>query len=153
MAVENAIKRKKRLPPLSLRLTVEEREQLNRLAGDMPLNTFIKSVLFGVDRKPKRKSRTPVKDHAALAEVLACLGQLGLSGNLKALANAADTGTLHWDDDAPATIKQACDDIVVMRLLLMKALGFQIEKQIEQTAEQSVSQAFVRASLNDEVSS
>lgn len=113
--------------PFTLKLTDIERAELTRRAGEMALGTYIKGMLFADgEQRRSRGARTPVKDHTALAEVLACLGRSGLADNMKALAEAAETGTLQWDDDAPVTIKQACDDIVVMRLLLMKALGFQI---------------------------
>ncbi|MEJ7925817.1 hypothetical protein WG908_03495 [Sphingobium sp. AN641] len=39
----------KRVPPFSLRLTKEERTELERRAGSMPLASYIKSVLFAGD--------------------------------------------------------------------------------------------------------
>lgn len=37
----------RRLPPFSLRLSFEERTKLERAAGDLPVASYIKSVLFG----------------------------------------------------------------------------------------------------------
>lgn len=93
----------KRLAPFPLRLSVNEREELQRRAGEMALGSYIKAVLFadGVKRR-RRGARAPVKDHVALAQVLAALGSSGLVDNLERLSNAAETGVLQWDADAPA---------------------------------------------------
>ncbi|WP_051540872.1 hypothetical protein [Ahrensia sp. 13_GOM-1096m] len=113
--------------PFAIRLSDAERVELERRAGEMALGTYIKTALFadGDDRR-RRGARAPVKDHAALAQVLACLGQSCLGESMQQLSDAAKSGTLYIDDDVPKAIEQACEDIVVMRLLLMRALGFQM---------------------------
>ena len=130
-----------------LRLTPDERRELDRRAGEMAVGTYIRSILFadGVKRK-SRGARAPVKNHAALAQVLACLGSSRLSETLERLADAADAGVLQFDPHAPAAIHKACEDIIVMRLLLMQSLGFQIDLD---SVNESVSQTFTRAARYD----
>ena len=116
----------------------------------MALGSYIKAVLFAesADSKRHRGSRTPVKDHTALAEVLACLGQSRVGESLEKLSKAAETGTLHLDLDAPVAIKRAAQDILAMRLLLMRAPGFRIT---DEEFVESVSQSFTRAARKEEL--
>ena len=89
------------------------------------------------------RSRTPVKDEKALAEVLACLGASRIGNNLNQLAKAANSGSFYFDRETKAQINTACGDIRVMRQLLMHALGFKVEG--EAGGQQSTSQGFARA--------
>ncbi|WP_192870560.1 hypothetical protein [Phaeobacter piscinae] len=115
--------------PFTLRLTDSERADLSRRAGSMALGAYIRTILFADGNKGKaRGSRRPVKDQAALAQILSALGSSGLAANVQSLADVAAMGVLHLDDDAPSALQQACDDIVVLRLLLMQALGFRIDQ-------------------------
>lgn len=134
----------------AIRLTETERAELQRRAGELALGSYMKAVLFADgDKRRRRGARAPVKDHVKLAEVLACLGQSRISETLEQLAKAAESGTLYVDDDVPQTIKKACDDICVMRLMLMSALGFQLPKAGDDKTE-SVSQSFTRAAAFEE---
>ena len=134
----------------AIRLTETERAELQRRAGELALGSYMKAVLFADgDKRRRRGARAPVKDHVKLAEVLACLGQTRISESLEQLAKAAESGTLYVDDDVPQTIKKACDDICVMRLMLMSALGFQLPKTDDDKTE-SVSQSFTRAASFEE---
>lgn len=136
--------------PFAIRLTVDERCELERRAGEMALGGYIKAVLFADgDKRRRRGPRSPVKDHAKLAEVLACLGQSRLGESLQQLSEAATSGTLRIDDGVPAAVKRACEDIIVVRLLLMQALGFHLSSQeLRQT--ESTSQSFARAARKDD---
>ena len=49
-----------RLAPFSLRLTPEERSQLEAQAGAMPLSSYIKSVVFAAEAPKYRKRRKPL---------------------------------------------------------------------------------------------
>lgn len=134
----------KREAPFSLRLTFEERTRLRRAAGDLPIAAYIKSLLFADDAPVYRsRGKTPVKDHKALAEVLACLGASRIANNLNQLARAANSGSFYFDRETKAQINAACGDIQVMRQLLMSALGMQLGE--EPLASQSTSQSFARA--------
>lgn len=144
--------RKKSRPPktkpFALRLTDDERAELERRAGELALGTYIKLALFaGDDKRKHRGARTPIKDHQLLGQLLACLGASSISESLDRLASAAETGTLVWDEEAPDAIQKACQDIVVMRLMLMKALGFQID---DDDLAESLSQSFTRAAADTE---
>jgi hypothetical protein len=134
--------------PFAIRLSDGERAELERRAGEMALGTYIKAALFANgDHRRQRGARAPVKDHTALAQVLACLGQSRLGESMQQLSDAAKSGTLYIDDDVPKAIEQAYEDIVVMRLLLMRALGFQMPDDSE--LPQSVSNLFADVASGD----
>lgn len=138
----------KRAPPFSLRLSFEERSALERAAGDLPVAAYIKSLLFA-DHAPRpaaSRRRAPVKDAAALAEVLACLGASRIASNLNQLAKHANEGNFYFDRETKAQLCAACDDIRAMRQLLMQALGMVRRTGGEPPARQSPSQSFARSS-------
>lgn len=130
--------------PFSLRLSFEERGAIERAAGDQPVAAYIKSVLFGAERPRATRTRSPVRDQKALAEVLACLGASRLSNNLNQLAKHANQGNLYFDHDTMAALCAACEDVRAMRQLLMAALG--MKQGSEPPARESASQCFARAS-------
>ena len=74
--------------------------------------------------------------------MLACLGASRLASNLNQLAKATHVGNFYFDDDTKRSIKQACDDIRAMRILLMRALGQDVA---EHKPAESPSQSFARA--------
>lgn len=136
----------KRDAPFSLRLTFEERARLRQAAGDLPISAYIKSLLFADDAPVYRsRGKTPVKDHKALAEVLACLGASRIASNLNQIARAANSGSFYFDRETKAQISAACGDVQVMRQLLMEALGMKLNG--EPVGQQSASQSFARASF------
>jgi len=112
--------------PFSLRLSAEQRRALETRAGTLPLGEYIRSRLFSDDPRPEpvRRHPRPVKDHKALAEVLARLGASRLASNLNQLARAANAGALPVTPETEAALRQACADIAAMRAALMRALGF-----------------------------
>lgn len=140
----------KRVPPFSLRLTKEERAELERRAGSMPLASYIKSVLFAGDAPTYRARRKPpVADRKALADVLACLGASRLANNLNQLAKAANIGDLYFDEGTKRDLGRAAADIAAMRDLLMRALGYKPQPAPSPDAppppKESVAQGFTRA--------
>ncbi len=117
---------KKYPPPFSLRLTFEERARLERDAVGMALGEYIRSRLFGEDVSPRRtRGKSPVKDHEALARVLAALGASRLPSNLNQLARAANTGSLPVTPDTETALTEACETITAMRAELLQALGME----------------------------
>ena len=116
----------KRLPPMSIRLSEHERETLIRLAGDMPLSSYVKAVVFA-GGKPIRLRRThaPVEDKKALSKALGLLGQSRIASNLNQLAKAANIGTLPLSPDVEDDLKTACAQVQDIRRLLIEALGMQ----------------------------
>lgn len=116
--------RRKPHPPFSLRLTAEERARLEAAAAGMPLGTYIKAKLFDGSLKPhRRRQRSPVKDHAALAQLLGMLGQMRLASNLNQLAKAVNIGTLPLTPEVEEDLSKACAAVVAMKAELMRALG------------------------------
>ena len=81
------------LHPISLRVTFEEKANLEKAAAGMSLSAFIRWKLFDPSSPPPhRRGAFPVKDHRALAQLLAMLGQSRLANNVNQLAKAANTG-------------------------------------------------------------
>ena len=117
-------------PPFSIRLTFEERARLEKDAAGMSLGAYVRSRVFD-GSVPQRQTRGkfPVKDHIALAQVLAQLGASRLSSNLNQLARAVNTGSLPVTPDTEADIRRACDDVRQIRMDLMKALGLNGEPE------------------------
>ena len=107
-----------------LRLTPEERAQLDKEAEGLSLGAYIRSCLFD-DARPTRRTRGkhPIKDHQELAKVLGELGRSRLSNNLNQLAKAVNSGSLEVTPDTEQALKHACSDIGWMRHILMAALG------------------------------
>ena len=142
-----------RIPPFSLRLTKEERAELERRAGSMPLASYIKSVLFAGDAPTYRARRKPpVSDRKALADVLACLGASRLAANISQLAKAANIGDLYFDEGTKRDLNRASADIAAMRDMLMRALGYPSTPRLRGTdpnppPKESVAQGFTRAAV------
>lgn len=141
-------KKGKRAAPFSLRLTFEEREQLKQDSGRQSVSAYIKSCLFDPD-KPVRQARglNPVKDHQALAQVLALLGSSGLSRRLSELAEAVRFGVLPLGEETESSIRRACDDVRIMRRFLLAALGIR-DPAKEPRVSESLSSTFTRAANN-----
>lgn len=119
-----ADRNKKETKPFSLRLTFEERVELEKSAAGMPVGEYIRTRLFDGSEAPRRtRGKFPVKDHKELAQLLALLGQSHLSSNLNQLAKAANSGTLPVTPDVEAELKRACLEIREIREHLIKALG------------------------------
>ena len=124
---ERAGRSRKRPPPFCLRLTAEERTQLETEAGRQPLGGYIKSRLFdGAPLKRCRKT-APVYDDKQIATVLAVLGRSRLSQNMNQIANATNTGTLDATPELHQEIIDACNEIKMMRHMLIAALGIKPE--------------------------
>lgn len=111
-------------PPFSLRLSFDERAQLEREAAGKALGAFIREKLFGENATPRRSSgKLPVKDHEALGRVLGALGSSRLASNLNQLAKAVNSGSLPVTPDSEKELREACAAVIAMRDELMRALG------------------------------
>ena len=113
--------------PFSLRLTPEERHRLEDQAAGQPLGAFIREQLLraNADTVPVRRTRGryPVKDHKALGQLLARLGESSLASNINRLARAASSGCLPVTPESEEMLQHAATDIREMKRLLMDALG------------------------------
>jgi len=124
---------KKQLPPpFSLRLTFEERAQLEKDAVGMSLGAYIRSRIFD-KTLPKRHTRgkNPVKDHQELGKLLGELGRTRIANNLNQLAKAVNSGSLEVTPDTEKALQDACTDIHWMRLTLISALGMTPENDYD----------------------
>ena len=127
-AKSTAQRKAKSLPPFSLRLNAEERQRLEVAAAGVPLGSYIKARLFDGDLSPRRtRGQAPVKDHAALAQVLGMLGNMRLASNLNQLAKSANIGTLPLTPEVEEELATACAAVIAMRAELMRALGYKSE--------------------------
>ncbi|ODA66575.1 hypothetical protein A7A08_02342 [Methyloligella halotolerans] len=111
--------------PFSLRLSPEERAELEARANGRPVGSYVRECLFAANDNRPRPRRAPSKHKAELAAVLAKLGRAEFSSSLRAIAEAARIGALPVSPQLEADLEQACRDVAEMKLLLMKALGIQ----------------------------
>ncbi len=116
---------KTKLPsPVTLRLTAEERLKLEELAQGMSMSAYIRACVFQNEvSQRKRVVRVPVKDKAALAELLGLLGQSRIANNLNQLAYHANIGSLPVDESTIAQIEESYESVCMMRGLLLRSLG------------------------------
>ena len=116
--------KKKHPPPFSLRLTREERLQLDRQAAGMPVGAYIRERLFGPEAEPRRtRGRFPIKDYQSLAKLLALLGRHQLASSLSELARAAKSGSLPVTPETEEAILEGIRDVATIKRLLITALG------------------------------
>lgn len=108
---------KKRPPPFSVRLSVDERVEIERrsAAAGLSIAGYFKAV--ALDQSP-RKFRNPQVDRAELARLL---GQLGKVGN-----NLNQLTRLLWADGSVdiMELSNALNDLSAMREMVMSALGY-----------------------------
>ena len=121
-------KKKKRVPPISVRVTEEEKAHLQQMAGAMAVSSFIRHTLLGdeITKRPKRyikKQRKPSIDHTEIARLLGTFGQSELGRAMLALSLAVQVGDLDVTPDVSNKIEQACDDIHEIKVALIMALG------------------------------
>lgn len=114
----------KPLLPVSLRMSFEQKAQLERDAAGMSVAAYIRWRLFDPDSPPPRtRGKFPVKDHKALTKLLALLGQSRIANNVNQLAKAANSGSLPLSPDTERALKEAASDIAEMRRVLLEALN------------------------------
>lgn len=115
---------KPRPSPISLRITPEEREQLQELADGMTLSAYIRACVFSEEAKRRKKRPvSTIEDKQAAAEALALLGQSRIASNLNQLAYHANIGALIVGEVEKSKIAEANEHLAAIRVLLMQALG------------------------------
>ena len=123
-ATKTQVNRKKPAPRITLRLTEEELAKLKNLSSGISLSAYLRKCVFGKDAAPRKvRSRVPVKDQEALAQVLGLLGQTRIANNLNQIAYEANCGSLLMDAETENEIKLACAHIAWIRVKLIEALG------------------------------
>lgn len=112
--------------PVSLRMSFAEKDRLEREAAGMSVAAYIRWRLFDPESPPPRiRGKQPVKDHQAIAQLLALLGQSRLANNVNQLARAANSGSLPLTADTERALKEAVSDIAKIRKLLLQALNLE----------------------------
>jgi len=117
-------KKKTTFSPISLRVSLEERAQLERDARGMTVSAYIRERLFGEHAAPrKRRMKRPVKDHRTLAQLFALIKQTQCWNNLNQIARGINSNTWIVTPETEKLLQEACKAIVEIRSMLMKALG------------------------------
>jgi hypothetical protein len=116
-------KRNTQTKPFSMRLTFEERANLESRAGEKSLAEFVRSELFSKDEIENRKEK--YKGRTECAKILGLLGRSELAKNLNELSQAAKSGSLIVSPDTQVMLDQSIADIHMMRNALLNELGVQ----------------------------
>lgn len=120
-------KKKKRVAPVSVRLSAEERALLEEQAGALSLSAHIRERLFGEEvRQRKSRGRTPVKDHKSLAKVLRLLGETNLARDLESLQWSVEEGQICLSAKSEELLRLACVAVIEMRKDVLRALGLRL---------------------------
>jgi hypothetical protein len=114
--------------PLSIRVTAEEKAQLQKMAGKLALSAYIRERLFGdtATMRAKRyqeKPRQPKINHVEIARLLGMFGQSELARSILALSLAVQAGELEASPEVEQQIGRACDDIYEIKNTLITALN------------------------------
>ncbi len=115
------------MPPLSIRVTPQEKALLQRLAGKHAISTYVRHRLFGdvTAMRAKRyeeKPKQPKLDHVEIARLLGMFGQSELARSMLALSLAVQAGQLVASSEVEQQICRACDDIHEIKTTLIMAL-------------------------------
>lgn len=108
--------------PFCIRLTDDERGELEDRAGKLPLGTWAREELLGAKaqkRKKRPRLRQPKATDKNVALVLALLGDQRIASNLNQMARHANMGTLDFDDHVLDQIVEACAAMVAIRKYLL----------------------------------
>ncbi|MEW7009635.1 hypothetical protein [Lentilitoribacter sp. EG35] len=116
-------KRNTQTKPFSMRLTFEERANLESRAGKKSLAEFVRSKLFNKDEIENRKEK--YKGRTECAKILGLLGRSEIAKNLNELSRAAKSGSLIVSPDTQVMLDQSIADIHIMRNALLNELGVQ----------------------------
>jgi hypothetical protein len=112
-----------RFPPFSLRLSFDERAQLQQAAGNMALGAYIREKLLTTPEERKAVRQAPTEDRKILGQLLAVLGKAHLANNLNQLAKAVNSGSLDVTPDTERMIRECYAEVMWMRQMLIEGLG------------------------------
>lgn len=107
---------KKKTNSLSIRLSFQQRKQLETKAGKTPLSTYVRNRLFSKSQQGTNE------DQKHLAQILAKLGQSNMAAHLREFTQQARSGSLALTPETITQLDQACTDIAAIKSILMKAL-------------------------------
>ena len=127
MSDNNSSPKNKYPAPFPLRLSREERKELNRLAGGRPLGDFIKDALFDKKLRPPQPNKAPMQDQKLLAKILGALGKSRIASNINQLAKAANSGSLPVNEDVLKALFEVMRTIEWMRKSLIEGMGIKAQ--------------------------
>lgn len=119
----------KRMAPLSVRLSKEQRAQLECDAVSMSLNAYVISKLFDDPAKLKRRRKEPTQKDKAIARALRQLSQAGLIGYLLSQIEAIEEHRLQLPEDEEKQLRQAYADCCNLRRDLIEAMGLEAKHE------------------------
>ncbi|OUS37243.1 hypothetical protein A9Q94_06480 [Rhodobacterales bacterium 56_14_T64] len=109
---------------ITIRLKPDEYALLSEKAGRQALGSFIREL--ALDKAVERRNAVkpvPIKDHKALAQILAMLGQHRLVRAFKAADQQVSDGVRAADDETKLLIRDCHALLDRSRKLLIHALG------------------------------
>lgn len=116
----------KRLPPVSIRLSLAQRQELEQRANGRPLGEYIKNCLFA--ESARRSGHQPnVDERAALAGILRALAASAHARTVTEIDFLAKDGDLLLSLESETALQQAKTAMVATRRDLVKALGLNAE--------------------------
>jgi uncharacterized protein (DUF1778 family) len=118
--------KKDKTTPISVRVTTEEKHQLQQAAGRSSVSDYVRMRIFSGDAR-LRAAPAPTTNMRQLAHILAALGHSELAPTLRKLLKAARIGALPASPETEEAIRNACDATIEMRSALMSALGLRNE--------------------------
>ncbi len=117
----------KRMAPLSVRLSKEQRAQLERDAVGMSLNAYVLSKLFDDPVEPKHRRKEPTQKDKAIARALRQLSQTGLVAYLLSQITDIEENRLQLSEDEEKQLRQSYTDCCNLRRDLIEAMGLEVE--------------------------
>lgn len=126
-AVNHKPAKRKRMAPLSVRLSKEQRERLERDAMGTALNAYVLIKLFDDDDKPNYRRKKPTKRDKAVARALRRLGGCGITTYLLSQILAVEEGRLIISDEEEKELRAARAEVDALRRDLVAAMGLESE--------------------------
>ncbi|MEM9060301.1 MAG: hypothetical protein AAGD13_07535 [Pseudomonadota bacterium] len=109
---------------ITIRFTPEEYALVRSKAVGQPLAAFIREmVLKEAVTKRKATRRALLKDHIALAQVLAKLGTSPLVESFRGAVTDMRNGTIPVSEAADRSLERIATELAEIKSLLMSALG------------------------------
>lgn len=116
----------KRLPPISVRFSVLQREELERRANGRPLGEYIKNCIFA-DSALRSGLQQDSNEQAILAGILRALAASEHAQTITEIDCLAKDGDLLLSLESEEALQQAKTAMVATRRDLVKALGLNAE--------------------------
>ena len=120
--------KRKRVPPVSIRFNDEERMLLASYAGNKPLSTYVREHVVRAHQGKRKSPARGVTDPVLAAQLLSALGRSEIPALLLRTLEKVENGTLVLSDETELRLREAQEEIDLMRLLLVQSLGLRPDK-------------------------